>query len=194
MKIDVVHHQADDKQTITELHLLLREAQLTLAQCQRQFPESSKFDRIADKCSVVRGKIDRVADDICRNEQSATPNEKYLMESPYHAFNLTKKSEAIVTGPSFKHYCVSTLEKDNVSSYSCPESRKQKQNSTSLSELQIRLESSEILLRSLSLFLLNENKSNLPENLQKMILGYFGGIPIRKYQAQKSKPSQSENH
>ncbi len=98
MKIDVVHHQADDKQTITELLLLLREAELTLAQCQRQFPNSNKFDRIADKCAVVRGKIDRVANDISskESEQSVSPNEKYLIESFTRVLNLMGTSRFVI--------------------------------------------------------------------------------------------------
>jgi hypothetical protein len=59
MTIEVVHRNANDKQTIDELLHLLTQSESILAECQRRLPDTKQYDSLADRIAVMRGKIDK---------------------------------------------------------------------------------------------------------------------------------------
>ena len=57
MKIEVIHSQANDKETIAKLITLLQQSEQVLYNCQSKFPDSKQYGIIANQCSIMRGDI-----------------------------------------------------------------------------------------------------------------------------------------
>lgn len=101
MKIEVIHRQASDKETIDNLVQLLTQTEALLGRCQRELPDTKKYDRLADNISVMRGRITNAIDD-CSNldEKSNQSFEEKLANAIKEVIDISKSTALSETGAS----------------------------------------------------------------------------------------------